>query len=220
MNPPSQEYMDHQPSDAVIFIRQYGQMLPDLHKAMPNITSLKQLVGAVSFSKSTSESNLPYCGLVNERNAAASIEAGRLMTSLQKAGDNPDEVAAVLSDLVNSSVSKPGILVQFVDEITYYISHPHRQVRHHAYTVLLKFLRHSPKSSQLIVPAFIECLESADNAVVQSALDKLPDIAVLAQESLSRILQTAFGLGLYSNFAGVSTAIVDTINLLNTQAGY
>ena len=80
-------------------------------------------------------------------------------------------------------------------------------------------LRHSPKSSSDVVPAYVGCLESSDPGVVQSALEKLADISPLAQEKLGCVLQSAFSLGLYSNMT-VTSYIIDTIGVLNSQAGY
>ena len=51
------------------------------------------------------------------------------------------------------------------------------------------------------------------------ALEKLPDVAPLAQEHLSTMMKTAFNLGLYSTLE-VNHPICDTLILLNSLAGY
>ena len=86
--------------------------------------------------------------------------------------------------------------------------------------LLLKYLRYSPKSCDNIVPAYIGCLESGDPGVSLCALEKLPDVCVLAQDRMSHILQTAFCLGMYSAQTNVTQYIVDTVNVMNVQEGY
>ena len=51
------------------------------------------------------------------------------------------------------------------------------------------------------------------------AMEKLPDVAPLAQEHLETVLNTAFNLGLYSNLEVVNP-ICDTLTLMNGLAGY
>ena len=50
-------------------------------------------------------------------------------------------------------------------------------------------------------------------------MEKLPDVAPLAQEHLETVLNTAFNLGLYSNLEVVNP-ICDTLTLMNGLAGY
>ena len=77
-------------------------------------------------------------------------------------------------------------------------------IRTIAYELVLRLLRHSPNTSSDIVPSYMAALESPDQGVVISALEKLPDIAPLVQEKITSIMQVAFCLGLYSNLTVTS----------------
>ena len=79
---------------------------------------------------------------------------------------------------------------------------------------LIRIIAHT-----FLFSAYIASLESSDQGVVLSALEKLPDISPLAQEKLTSILQVVFCLGLYSNMT-VTSYIIETISVLNAQAGY
>ena len=117
------------------------------------------------------------------------------------------------------SQSQPAILPYFSEECCSLISHPSKVIRNHAYELFFKVLRFDPNlSHQLIVP-FIGCLESNNASVAAHAMEKLPDVAPLAQEQLENVLTTAFNLGLYSNLE-VINPICDTLTLLNSLSGY
>lgn len=212
------DYLAHQPQTASKFIVDEGQILPELASAMPNMNSLKQLVACINFAaegvaNSTTGSNY---ALLEKREAAN--EANRLLNNLSLTNLEED-IAAILLEVNNLAVAKPIILEHFVDETNYYLSHPSKGVRNQAYNLLLKLLRSSPKSSRQVVLSYIGCLESGHPAVIQSALEKLPDIAVLCEERLCTILQTVFALGLYSNMS-VTQYIMETVAVLNARLGY
>ena len=72
--------------------------------------------------------------------------------------------------------------------------------------------RFDPNLSQQLIVPFLGCLESNDASIAGHAMEKLPDIAPLAQEHLETVLNTAFNLGLYSNLEVVNP-ICDTLNV-------
>eukprot|EP00095_Tigriopus_kingsejongensis_P002565 maker-scaffold2547_size14626-snap-gene-0.4 protein:Tk02565 transcript:maker-scaffold2547_size14626-snap-gene-0.4-mRNA-1 annotation:"integrator complex subunit 1-like" len=214
------DYVAHQPQTASKFIVEQGQLLlPDLANALPGLASARQLVACINFSAaseaahSTTGSSFP----AQEKREAAS-EASRLLNNLSMSSLDED-VTSILVEINALATTKPIILEHFTDEINYYISHSTKAIRNQAYNLLLKLLRHSPKSSRHVVLAYVECLESGQPAVVQSALDKLPDMAVLCEERLCTILQTVFALGLFSNM-NVTQYIIETIGVLNARQGY
>lgn len=99
------------------------------------------------------------------------------------------------------------------------ISHTSKVVRIQAYELFLKLLRYDPQMSHQLMVPYLGCLESNDPAIAGHALEKLPDVAPLAQEQLAAIMKTAFNLGLYSTLE-VNNPICDTLTLLNSLSGY
>jgi integrator complex subunit 1 len=213
------DYLSQQPQRAVTLILNEGQMLPDLQRAMPNVQSLKQLVACVNFgSSSSSSSGTMGSSFIPQIKQNAAKEAGLIRASLATAVAD-EEVVSTLLELNGISVGKPQVLEHLVDEINTFIAHPYKNVRIQAYNLMIKYLRYTPKDSGDVINAYITCLESSDHSVATSALEKLPDISVLAQEQLSVVLQTVFCLGLYSNM-NVAQYLTETINVMNMQAGY
>ena len=139
------------------------------------------------------------------------------MQSAKNSDEN--ELVEVLGMIKFCSQSQPGILPYFMEDFCSLISHDSKIIRNHAYELYVKLLRFDPNlSHQLIVP-FIGCLESNDAAIAGHAMEKLPDVAPLAQEQLETVLNTAFNLGLYSNLEVVNP-ICDTLTLMNGLAGF
>lgn len=129
------------------------------------------------------------------------------------------ELIEVLSMIKFCSQSQSAILPYFQEEFCTLISHDSKIVRNHAYELYIKLLRFDPNLSQQLIVPFISCLESNDASVAGHAMEKLPDVAPLAQEHLEIVLNTAFNLGLYSNLEVVNP-ICDTLSLMNGLAGY
>ena len=214
------DYLEHQPQKAVLFIQEHGsKILPDLRKAMPGLVSLKQLVGTINFDSSSSAGAATGSNYSVQNRREAGNDINRFTMNLENAVVD-EELAGILLDISNACTARPFILESFVNEITHFIGHSSKSVRLPAYNLLLKYLRYSPKSCDNIVPAYIGCLESTDPGVSLCALEKLPDVCVLAQDRMSHILQTAFCLGLYSAHTNVTQYIVETVNVMNVQEGY
>ena len=214
-------YMDERPSRAVSLILREGQMLPDLSRAMPNISSLKQLVSGINFGSSSSAStgSVSACHIANSRKEAARDASHFRSTLSACAAGGDEEIAGALVELNGIAVSRPHVLGHVVDEINALIAHPSKGVRVQAYNLLLKYLRHSPKNCGDVIEAYIGCLESSDPSVAVSALEKLPDCLPLALEHIGPVTHAVFCLGLYSG-VNVSQYLTEAVGLLNVQAGY
>ena len=230
-------YIEHQPIDAIPFIRSQGSRcnFVGYQAALPNMHSLRQLCSIIDFSEEAAE-NLDAAGqlelkrLINPsgatkyraaERATLAIDADRFVNAINMAvsRESEDELVHTLQELKQSSNSKPAVLVSITEELTDLIRHPNRIIRTIAYELTLRLLRHSPNTSSDIVPSYMMALESPDQGIVISALEKLPDIAPLVQEKITSIMQVAFCLGLYSNLT-VTSYISETISVLNAQAGY
>ena len=174
--------------------------------------------------------------------------AKKLATKLQTALSDENELAEVLGMIKYHSQSQSGVLPYFMEDFCTLISHETKIVRNIAYELFVKLLRFDPNLSQQLIVPFIGCLESNDASIAGHAMEKLPDVAPLAQvrilqnlkkksekifqkiikikylffifkEHLETVLQSAFNLGLYSNIEVVNP-ICDTLNLMNGLAGY
>ena len=149
------------------------------------------------------------------------IERERFINAINNAiaQESEEDLASTLQELKHSCTAKPSILPAMTEELTELLQHASRTIRNLSYELILRLLRHSPNSASDIVPDYIAALESTDQGVILSALEKLPDIAPLVQEKLTSIMQVVFCLGLYSNMT-VTSYITETISVLNSQAGY
>jgi hypothetical protein len=157
--------------------------------------------------------------LIESDKAKALNNAQRLLVQLNASMSDDAELCDVLGQIKLRSQAQPAILPYFTEDIGSLIGHEAKGVRNHAYELLLKILRHDPNSSSRLVMPYIACLEATDPSVAGQALEKLPDVAPLAQEQLSTILPTAFNLGCHSNL-NVTTHICDTLNILNGLSGH
>ena len=231
-------YIEHQPNDAIPFIRKQGSKsnFLDYRATLPNMLSLKQLCSIIDFSNEIptqmeNEAQIEVQVQTNKisgipkfkdgDNAALVIETERFVNAINIANTHASEedLASTLQELKHSCTVKPNILPSMTEELTELIRHTSRIIRSLAYELILRLMRHAPKCSSDVIPSYIAALESSDQGVILSALEKLPDIAPLAQEKLTSIMQVVFCLGLYSNMT-VTTYITETISVLNSQAGY
>ena len=138
----------------------------------------------------------------------------------------------------------------------YHMSHSSNSVRSATYSLLLKHLKQRPDCWKVVLPGinsinnseivivsiivnslgYIGALESGHEQVVNSALNNLPELAVLCQvsriqiifvifllmslfqENLSHLLATVFKLNISGNLNTIPH-IVTAINTINTTAG-
>lgn len=238
-------YLNHAPKDASEFIGKHRKVLALYYKVHSNAPALAEMAKIVKLEDivgielDQDDQDQPSDSLIDSNsndndtvlisgssnfiaNDHANIQdnvrklTGNLQTALN---ETENELVEVLNMIKFCSQSLPGILPHFAQDISCLISHDSKIVRNHAYELFVRMLRFDPNmSSQLIIP-FIGCLECNDASVASHALEKLPDVAPLAQEHLATILGTAFNLGLYSNLE-VANPIIDTLTLLNSLSGY
>ena len=221
------DYIDADPTSAAKFIRAHGEGLAEMQKSLQNMGSLSAVVsvlGLDSTSASVSSSHCTGSPYPQQAQRDAEAEVARLVATLQ-AAKTSEEAAAALRDTNESCQGGAGaraaLLERLVPEICDHVTHPCQQVRSLALNLLLKCMRFSPRISvtRELSTAYLRCLESPDSSVAQSALEKLPDVVVLAQESLVEIMTAAFNLGVHGGL-NVTQYITETINVLNTSFGY
>lgn len=75
----------------------------------------------------------------------------------------------------------PSILDVFFDAIAELLLSPSNSVRSQAHMLFARHLRQNPAACNVGVPAFLRCLDSNQADVLNSALEKLPEIVVCSQ---------------------------------------
>ena len=110
--------------------------------------------------------------------------AKKLATKLQTALSDENELAEVLGMIKYHSQSQSGVLPFFMEDFCTLISHETKIVRNIAYELFVKLLRFDPNLSQQLIVPFIGCLESNDASIAGHAMEKLPDVAPLAQVNI------------------------------------
>ena len=209
-------------SKAAAFLRKHSGILLRLHSAPGTckMDSLKSLMSTVSLHGQTMD--------IKEQNSTASLphyspqetmdpEVARLVSELANY-DSTDRLVTVLQEITSLSAPRPSILIHFQEELVYHLTHTSTQVRTSAYTLLLRHLKHRPDSWVALLPGYMAALECGEESVVDSALNHLPEFAVLGQENVGRLLTTVFKLGIFTNI-NTTQHITSAINMLNMQAG-
>ncbi len=221
------DYLEADPVAASTFIRQHGRVLPDLARSLPSMAPLLAIVGSINFESlalSTSVATPPGTCYAQQARRDAASDAQRVAAALQ-AAKTDEELTAALKEANEAcrggAGARAAVLETLAPEIASSAAHSNAAVRNQAHNLLLKCMRFSPRPSVTrdLASAFVRCLESSDSSVTQSALEKLPDVVVLAQESLVDILSAVFNLGIHGGF-NVTQYVADTINVLNSSLGY
>ncbi|CAH2244876.1 jg23085 [Pararge aegeria aegeria] len=96
-------------------------------------------------------------------------------------------------------------------------AHPHAPLRTAALSLLAKLLPAAPDLHPGL-QAILECLDSSQPEVAQSAVDKLPELVVGMQEHAARILMRVFELGMKSRLP-VEPCIAKCVATINLNRG-
>ncbi|CAH0728666.1 unnamed protein product, partial [Brenthis ino] len=94
---------------------------------------------------------------------------------------------------------------------------PHPQLRAATLSLLAKLLPAAPDTHPGL-QAILECLDSSQPEIAQSAIDKLPELIVGIQEHAARILTRVFDLGLRSR-QPVEQCIAKCVSTINLNRG-
>lgn len=134
------------------------------------------------------------------------------------AGVQSQEPLSPLQELDHISNKRPQLLKHVVQQLYNLISSNTASVRTISITLLLRYVKHDPKISKETLPAILSCLDSQNAEIVNSVLDRLPDIVTSMQEYAKTILSRVFSLGIHSNL-NTSGNISKSLALLNLQSG-
>eukprot|EP00092_Neocalanus_flemingeri_P015764 GFUD01017066.1.p1 GENE.GFUD01017066.1~~GFUD01017066.1.p1 ORF type:complete len:2079 (+),score=577.03 GFUD01017066.1:73-6309(+) len=211
-------------SKAASFLRKHSSILLRMHSAPSTgkLDSLKSLMSTVSLHGQTMDSqeqslssstSLPHYSPPE----TIDTEIGKMLTDLSSY-DSTDRLLTVLQEIQSASLPKPVILIHFQEELVYHLTHASTQVRSSAYNLVLRHLKHRPDCWSALLPGYMAALECGEEGVVDSALNLLPEFAVLGQENVGRLLSSVFKLGIFTNI-NTTQHITSAISMLNMQAG-
>ncbi|XP_071443700.1 integrator complex subunit 1 [Hetaerina americana] len=228
-----QGFISYDAQRALKYLQKHANVLNDLQLSHPNLPSLRALLSGISLPKmdggdggrggevlltaiaplqSAMEPSLPHW---------SQAQLAPLLTKLEKT--NVEDVLAALQELEYASVRRPSILDPFMESVCQLVLNLSGSIRTLALTLLLRHLRHSPPTSASpspVLASFVRCLDHSNPPdVLLSALDRLPEVVVCAQEHALMLLQKAFNLGMYS-YINTAPHISKAIAMLNVQSGY
>merc|ERR1712029_333974 len=196
-------YLTHAPKVASEFIGRHKKTLAQYWKAQANSPALTELANIVRLEDLEEEvvhlSGPP--NFTSQEHINTQESAGKLAANLQTAMDNGDdqELLESLNMAKLCSQTHPGVLIYLCQAVS-------------------SLIRHDSNLSRTMSESYINCLQSDTPNIAGHALEKLPDVAPLAQEQLHTILGTAFSLG-HSNLEVVNP-LCDTLTMLNSLSGY
>lgn len=136
-----------------------------------------------------------------------------VVTTLQE-GEN----ISALYELEHLANKRPELLKQVSHVLYNCLKSPNGAVRSLAISLILKWLRFNPKASEEALSFILTSLDSNNGEVVNSILDRLPEIVCVMQEYAKIILTRVFKLGMKSTINTTGT-IQDSINMLCLQSG-
>lgn len=128
------------------------------------------------------------------------------------------EPLPALQEIDQMSNKKQQYLKHVSQHLYNLISSPSAQVRNLALILLLRYLKFNPNIASEVLPSVLGCLDSRNADIVNSILEKLPEIVTSMQEFAKIILTRTFNLGVNSN-ANISLNISKCLSLLSLQSG-
>ena len=126
-------------------------------------------------------------------------------------GQMQEDVLKVLQDLDETTLHTVDILSHFRSELSHLIQDPDPFISKLAHLLLLRHLKHCPQDVDILLSAFVSCLESQDSNVVMAAVPSIPDLVLLCKgKDAVSLLQKLFELStqtLYNCSADLNKAI-------------
>uniref|UniRef100_T1HRR4 DUF3677 domain-containing protein n=1 Tax=Rhodnius prolixus TaxID=13249 RepID=T1HRR4_RHOPR len=168
------------------------------------------------------------CVVITRPNACSEIIVTPSQTNLVEP-PNPQWDAKMLqlykeSDPYNAlsffdynTAKKPSQLEPMFPKLCNLLTCGSSQIRTLAHTLVNRYLRYSPSSALVAIPAYMTCLDSTNPDIVTATFEYLPEVILAGQEKSQPLLQKLFSLGI-NNYISTSACISKTIALLNQQS--
>uniref|UniRef100_A0A023EZS6 Uncharacterized protein n=1 Tax=Triatoma infestans TaxID=30076 RepID=A0A023EZS6_TRIIF len=116
-----------------------------------------------------------------------------------------------------NTLKKPSQLEPMFPKLCTLLTCGSSQIRTLAHTLVNRYLRYSPSSALIAIPAYMTCLDSSNPDVITATFEYLPEVILAGQEKSQPLLQKLFSLGI-NNYISTSACISKTIALLNQQS--
>jgi integrator complex subunit 1 len=129
-------------------------------------------------------------------------------------GADVKEICARLQDLDEMSKRRVDVLEHFVGAIQRLMLHTSDTCRTPAHSLMMRLVRNDPRCAKLFHETMLQCLDSFDVAVVNSALANIAEYVVLAQETALELLLKAFVVCIRTE-TNSKSHISDAIQMLN-----
>lgn len=227
-------YLQHNPTEARLWIQRQYSSLQDIASVFPDLMSLRTLLagtcivhcpseGSEQPADSSTESNTskpPFSSVPSLVPTSNKSPAGKdLRLSMENENSNPEEILSALKDLEMVSSRKPEVLDAYQDDLQCIVLNSSNMTCCSlAFKLLLQSIRNSPRTAMQFISGYLQCLASDRRDLVQMALERLPEFVVLAQEHGSMLLQKAFQVGISTN-VNSAVPITESLLLLNLQYG-
>ncbi|XP_050391471.2 integrator complex subunit 1 [Patella vulgata] len=216
-----QNFVSFDSQKAVKLLQKYVNILSSVSQVYPSISELKALLASLTLPPSSQTEAGPKqertTPMVSTSHTDTLWTPAQLAPFLKKFRKGTlEEVLQVLHDLDETSKRRVEVLSHFETELQKLMYDVNDRCRNTAFTLIMRHIRQNPRRCSEFVPIFLQCIESRNPDVIQSALSNLAEFTVLAQEHAQTILQKTFLVGIRSNVE-TSSYISETIQLLNLE---
>lgn len=115
------------------------------------------------------------------------------------AGIQSTDPLTALQEVEHLTVKRPHLLETIAQNLYHCIGSRNGQVRVVSIKLMSRYLKYNPKASSDALPSVLACLDSRDADVVDSILERLPELIIVMQEYAKAILTRVYQLGIQSN---------------------
>ncbi|KAK6637842.1 hypothetical protein RUM44_008264 [Polyplax serrata] len=211
-----QNFVANDASRAMKYLQANSVALSTIQRIHPDLTSLQSLFSGILSSRDENgeEIEILKSGVVTTPVEVVSKPPLPIVNALTKS--QGEDILSALQELDHLSTRNPAILEVLTEPISSLILSPYNNIRTLSHTLLARLMKYNPQSNAVI--GYLRCLESCQGEIAITALEKLPDMVVSAQEYAGLLLEKVFALGVRSSMNTV-TYINKAIALLNLQSG-
>ncbi|XP_076057704.1 integrator complex subunit 1 [Oratosquilla oratoria] len=224
---------------AGVYLCTHAELLTDLQNHHPNMAPLRSLAAAAAARGSDDLKDLmPGTGeseivpIISEVPSSPPLPGWVMaqVNDLQSRLDSsslPDEKAEVLHKILSlTDRSYSGVLCFFTHRICEGLSSCHQSVRMQSWELLSRLLHRQPNLGDAVAGAVLGALDSDSGAIVETALEHLPEVVLLLHQHAPLLITAAFTASLTTapssslNAApSAVSSISEALTLLNLHTG-
>jgi len=126
---------------------------------------------------------------------------------------NSDGISKVLLDLDETSKRRADILQHFLDELVSFIYSDISEIREKAHHLLLRHYRNQPRSSKMLVDAYMKALTTENPDVALSAAKFIPQVILLCDDGSLSLVTKLFEVATSNRLETKEFVLQSVINL-------